>query len=170
MYDFEPLRAKMLRELKEISDKEDFSRHDLDDVHKLTASITGLEHLTPHKMAAVHESDEAALIGERHSADHLTVDQAKKWVSRMKNADGTTGPHWSYEIASQLMAARGIDCNTVDFWATLCMMYSDYCKVARAYSADNPNFYADLAAAFLHDEDAAAGKLVRYWECIPDAH
>lgn len=167
MYDFEPLRAKMLRELKEISDKEDFSRHDLDDSYKLIVSIPGLDHMPQHR---VHESDETALIGEHRGADHLTVEQAKKWVSRMKNADGTTGPHWSYEVASQLMAARGIDCNAVDFWATLCMMYSDYCKVARAYSADNPNFYADLAAAFLHDEDAAAGKLVRYWECIPESH
>lgn len=168
MYQYEALRERMLEELKKISEKETFGRGDLDDVHKLTASIDRLEHLTPHKMTAVHESDEAALIGEHRGADHLTVEQAKKWVSQMKNADGTTGPHWSYEVASQLMAARGIDCNTVDFWATLCMMYSDYCKVARAYSADNPNFYADLAAAFLHDEDAAAGKLVRYWECIPD--
>ena len=67
MYQYEALRERMLEELKKISEKESFGRSDLDDVHKLTASITGLEHLTPHKMAAVHESDEAALIGECRS-------------------------------------------------------------------------------------------------------
>jgi len=41
--------------------------------------------------------------------------------------------------------------------------------VAVLFKSSSPhNFYADLAAAFLHDEDAKEGKLVRYWECIPD--
>ena len=88
----------------------------------------------------------------------------------MKNSDGTTGPHWSYDQATQLMTQRNLTCNPVDFWAALCMMYSDYSKVARAYSADNPNFYADLAAAFPNDEDAVEDKIVKYWECIPESH
>ena len=101
---------------------------------------------------------------------HLTRDEAEEWCDSMKNADGTTGPHWSYDQATQLMTQRNLTCNPVDFWAALCMMYSDYSKVARAYSADNPNFYADLAAAFLRDDDAVEDKIVKYWECIPDAH
>lgn len=101
---------------------------------------------------------------------HLTRDEAEEWCDGMKNADGTTGPHWSYDQATQLMAQRNLTCNPVDFWATLCMMYSDYSKVARAYSADNPNFYADLAAAFLRDDDAVEDKIVKYWECIPASH
>lgn len=98
---------------------------------------------------------------------HLTRDEAEEWCDSMKNADGTTGPHWSYDQATQLMTQRNLTCNPVDFWAALCMMYSDYSKVARAYSADNPNFYADMAAAFLCDEDAVKDKLVQYWEHIP---
>lgn len=98
---------------------------------------------------------------------HLTRDEAEEWCDRMKNADGTTGPHWSYDQATQLMTQRNLTCNPVDFWVALCMMYSDYSKVARAYSADNPNFYADMAAAFLCDEDAVKDKLVQYWEHIP---
>ena len=98
---------------------------------------------------------------------HLTRDEAEEWCDRMKNADGTTGPHWSYDQATQLMTQRNLTCNPVDFWGALCMMYSDYSKVARAYSADNPNFYADMAAAFLCDEDAVKDKLVQYWEHIP---
>ena len=93
--------------------------------------------------------------------------QAKDWLGKMQNADGTTGAHWSLEAASRLMVQRGIDCDPMDFWVTLNMMHSDYSKVAKAYSADNPNFYADMAAAFLCDEDAVKDKLVQYWEHIP---
>ena len=46
------------------------------------------------------------------------------------------------------------------------MMYSDYCMVARSYSADNQNFYADMAAAFLRDKDAVPGKIVEYLDSI----
>lgn len=98
---------------------------------------------------------------------HLTHDEAEEWCDSMVNADGTKGPHWTYEQASQLMAQRGIDCDPMDFWVTLNMMHSDYSKVAKAYSTNNPNFYADMAAAFLCDEDAVKDKLVQYWEHIP---
>lgn len=98
---------------------------------------------------------------------HLTHDEAEEWCDNMVNADGTKGPHWTYEQASQLMAQRGIDCDPMDFWVTLNMMHSDYSKVAKAYSTNNPNFYADMAAAFLCDEDAVKDKLVQYWEHIP---
>ena len=47
------------------------------------------------------------------------------------------------------------------------MMYSDYCAVAREHGVDTPPFYADMAAAFLHDDDAVDDKLVAYWETIP---
>lgn len=100
---------------------------------------------------------------------HLTHDEAKEWTERMVNADGTTGAHWPYEQAVQLMTQRGLDCNKDDFWAVLNMMYSDYSKVAKSYSVDNPNFYADMTAAFLRDQDAVDGKAAVYWECIADA-
>ena len=100
---------------------------------------------------------------------HLTHDEAKEWTEHMANADGTTGAHWPYEQAVQLMTQRGLDCNKDDFWAVLNMMYSDYSKVAKSYSVDNPNFYADMTAAFLRDEDAVDGKAAVYWECIADA-
>lgn len=100
---------------------------------------------------------------------HLTHDEAKEWTDCMINADGTTGAHWTYEQASQLMSQRSIDCDKNDFWAVLNMMYSDYCRVAKSYSVDNPNFYADMTAAFLRDEDAVEGKAAAYWECIAES-
>lgn len=69
-------------------------------------------------------------------------------------------------MAQNLAKQRGITCDKNDFWATMNMMYSDYGKVAKMYSVDNTNFYADMAAAFLQDKDAVDGKLVEYWERI----
>lgn len=97
---------------------------------------------------------------------HLTHDEAEEWCDRMANADGTKGPHWTLEQTADVAKQRNIDCDKVDFWAAMNMMYSDYCKVAKMYSVDNQNFYADLAAAFLRDKDAVTGKLVEYWDCI----
>lgn len=99
---------------------------------------------------------------------HLTRDEAEKWTDCMTNADGTKGAHWTYDQATQLMTQRNINCDKNDFWAVLNMMYSDYCRVAKSYSVDNLNFYADMAAAFLHDDDAVEGKAAMYWECIAD--
>ena len=66
---------------------------------------------------------------------------------------------------------RGVSPDDVSRWAwgvTMNMMYSDYCAVARSYSADNQNFYADMAAAFLRDKDAVPGKIVKYLDVIVD--
>ena len=158
MREFETLRQRMLDELKKIGAKDSFCRCDLDDALDLIRSLNGLKELNPHDAQSAHDEP---------GAKQLTMDQAKKWVAAMQNADGTTGPHWSYEAAFQLMSSRKISCNSTDFWVTLCMMYSDYCAVAKEYGADTPAFYADMAAAFLHDKDAVDDKLVEYWEHIP---
>ena len=157
MREFETLRQRMLDELKKIGAKDSFCRCDLHDSKELIDSLNGLKELYPHGEEAAQKDTEP---------EHLTMDQAKKWVGAMQNADGTTGPHWSYEAAFQLMSSRKITCHSTDFWVTLCMMYSDYCAVAKEYGADTPAFYADMAAAFLHDKDAVDDKLVEYWEHI----
>lgn len=97
---------------------------------------------------------------------HLTHDEAEEWCDSMVNADGTKGCHWTMEQTQDVAKQRGITCDKNDFWATMNMMYSDYGKVAKMYSVDNTNFYADMAAAFLQDKDAVDGKLVEYWERI----
>lgn len=99
---------------------------------------------------------------------HLSRDEAEKWCKNMVNADGTNGPHWTFDQTSSAMSQRGINCDKADFFAAMNMMYSDYCIVARAYSADNQNFYADMAAAFLNDKDAVPGKIVEYHDVIVD--
>lgn len=99
---------------------------------------------------------------------HLTHDEAEEWCDSMVNADGTKGGHWTLEQTQDVAKQRGITCDKNDFWAAMNMMYSDYGKVAKMYSVDNTNFYADMAAAFLQDKDAVDGKLVEYWVNIVD--
>lgn len=178
MKHLDALRERMWQELEDIPQQGAFGRSELDDAFKLIYSIKGIRDLEkpaavspadkPHddKPETLPEPEPKVSTGE----EHLTMAQAKDWLGKMQNADGTTGAHWNFEAASRLMVQRGIDCDPIDFWLTLNMMHSDYSKVAKAYSADNPNFYADLAAAFLCDEDAVEDKLVQYWEHIPKAN
>ena len=48
------------------------------------------------------------------------------------------------------------------------VMYSDYYGVAAKYGLDRPEFYADLAKAFLMDKDAggAEAKMAGYYHGI----
>ena len=56
-------------------------------------------------------------------------------------------------------------------WAwgvTMNMMYSDYYDVARKFGVNVPEFYAELARAFLMDKDGPGPeeKLCAYYRCI----
>lgn len=105
-----------------------------------------------------------------HEMDHrkheLSADDAKSWVSGMSNEDGSYGARWTMEQTKQVQEQRGIDCDPMHFWVSMNMMYSDYCAAAKKLGVDNPDFYAEMAKAFLHDKDAAPGKLVNYYHAI----
>ena len=96
----------------------------------------------------------------------LTQETALEWISRMKNEDGTTGPHWTMEQTEQARKQRGIDCDPLEFFVTMNMMYSDYCKAAEKANASSMDFYAYMSKAFLDDKDAQPDKLERYYHCI----
>lgn len=99
-------------------------------------------------------------------AEPMTKELAMHWTKNMKNADGTVGPHWTMEQAKQVMEQQKIDCDPIEFYVTLNMMYSDYCKVAKKYNASTVEFYAAMAKAFLEDKDAEPEKLSRYYASI----
>lgn len=97
----------------------------------------------------------------------FSLDTARAWTKKMKNADGTQGPHWTLEQAKQIMAQRKIGLDPVQFWVTLCMVYSDFSPVAKKHGLGGSlDFYADMAQAFLTDKDAKPNKLSRYYENI----
>lgn len=164
---YDDLRARMCKELHDIEERGKFCRCDLTDALDLINGINGLDAMSApteeHHKADKHE---AAHVEHATHPAHLTLEDAKRWTSKMQNADGTTGSHWTLEQTQDVAKQRCITCDKNDFWATMNMMYSDYGKVAKMYSVDNTNFYADMAAAFLQDKDAVDGKLVEYWERI----
>lgn len=49
--------------------------------------------------------------------------------------------------------------------------YSDYCAVAKKFGLDRPDFYAELAKAFLNDKDFEGEpeeKVWLYYKCISE--
>ena len=79
---------------------------------------------------------------------------------------GTHGPHWNMEQVKQVMEQREIDCDPVMFFAVLNAVYSDYYAVAKKHGVNKMDFYADLAKAWLEDEDAVEDKAGKYFQYI----
>ena len=105
--------------------------------------------------------------GSSDSYMPLNKDMADMWLKGMNNEDGTHGPHWSLEQAKQLMAQKHVDCDPIEFWAALNMVYSDYVKVAKKHGVGgNLDFYVDMAKAFLDDKDAKDDKIGRYFAYV----
>lgn len=96
----------------------------------------------------------------------LNHNAAKEWTSNLKNSDGSIGEHWTYEQTSQVMKQRNIECDPVQFYATMNMLWSDYGKVAEKFGVSNVDYWAEMAKAFLMDTDAKDDKLALYYECI----
>lgn len=121
---------------------------------KIGFSIGGeMEHLPDENRSRM-----AGMAFDRQTAD--------KWVANMKNSDGSKGPHWSFDQAKQLMQQRKIDCDPVEFYAALNAVYSDFGAVAKKHGVSNVEFFADLARAWLDDEDAVPDKAAAYYEYI----
>jgi len=85
---------------------------------------------------------------------HLDEDLAHKWVSCMKNADGSKGEHWTIEQTSQYAGSY----NKYDWYVVLNMMYSD--MYSPKFSSED---YVALAKAWLSDSDVKEHKLLKYY-------
>lgn len=97
----------------------------------------------------------------------LTREKAEEWVRKMSH----NGQMWTFEDAKRIGEECGVKDDKqsqIDFYAALNMVASDYGKVARKYGVDDERFYADLAMAFLHDEDGKrpAEKLAAYYKSV----
>lgn len=100
--------------------------------------------------------------------DHLTREEAEKWVSRMQAHDGHKGGRWTLGEVRQYAHSMGVtsEDDIIDYYALLNAMYTDYSAVAKKYGVDRSEFYFDMAKAFLHDDDAVPDKLRVYMEHI----
>ena len=106
----------------------------------------------------------------------LSKSDMHDWKQRMENEDGTRGAHYNMDqimMAAEKLNLKFDEFDEKEFCIAVNMMYSDYCKVAKHYVAPDKElmFFADLAKAFLEDEDAPEGseKLALYYHCIVDA-
>lgn len=94
------------------------------------------------------------------------------WKSMMRNEDGSRGEHFRKEQCKHAGEQAGVDIEEFGddiFCLAMNMMYSDYCKVAKKYGVDRPEYYADLAKAFLRDKDfdgKPEEKLYIYYKAI----
>lgn len=125
----------------------------------------------PSRMVADHDRHRDQEMGYAEGGEggeHLTREQAEKWVKGMKSEDGKPGPRWPYQEIKQYAGNFGIqgEEQVIEFFAVMNALYSDYCKVAKKYGVDKVDFWADLAKAFMHDKDAEPGKVALYYECI----
>lgn len=90
----------------------------------------------------------------------------------LKNSDGTRGFHYDIDQTRDLARRMGIDLQEIGekpFMVALNMIYSDYCKVAKKMGVDRPEFYGEMARAFLEDDDfdgKPEEKMYTYYMCI----
>lgn len=92
---------------------------------------------------------------------------ARKWVDKMKNSDGSTGPYFETEDAERLRKMICPECQQWEWYVAINMMHSDYAEAAQEMGVDGEEYYAHMAKAFLKDKDAGEDKLAKYMEHIP---
>lgn len=104
--------------------------------------------------------------GRASSGEGLDEHTAHDWAKKMKNADGSMGAHWTKEQVKPYMQQVGYQGDDIEFWVIMNALYSDYCKVAKKYGVDRPEYYAELTKAWLEDKDAVHDKAAMYYECV----
>jgi hypothetical protein len=81
---------------------------------------------------------------------HLEWDkpQAECSVHKMKNKDGSEGPHWTYEQTTEVLHNKGLDYNEAEWFYVLNMAYSDH-----YYEKFDTDAYIRLARDIIDDMD-----------------
>lgn len=128
-----------------------------------------------YPMSAGYEGREEM---SRHQCDGYSIGQrprgmpvfnrqmAEEWVSQMRNADGTRGPHFSMEKAKEVMKQYNVDCDPMEFWVVLNFLYSRYDQGLKKNNASTLELYACLAKAWIEDQDAVPNKLAAYYTYV----
>ena len=126
-----------------------------------------IERLPQIEIAEEMQMDRKEEEHETHE-HHLTMDDARRWAEKMKNADGSSGPHWTIAQTEQVKRENGMRCNAAEFFAVMNAIYSDFCVALKecGISEHNTDCYAKLAHAWINDQDAEEGKAKRYLEFI----
>lgn len=98
---------------------------------------------------------------------NLTEAEAKKWVSSIRNSDGSSGELITFDQAKTWLIAKGYsNININDFYAMINVMKSDYSMVAKKFNITSDDFYGELAKCFIEDKDANPYKTTLYMKYI----
>lgn len=90
----------------------------------------------------------------------IDMAKAKEIVKYMK----PFGEHWSYEKIKEFMATKGIVGQCEKYYLVMNMAYNDYYEVATNFGHQNdPEFFFELAHAFINDVDGKSHKVERYF-------
>lgn len=93
----------------------------------------------------------------------FSSDDAKMWCDNMVNSDGTHGGHWTIVETNPF---KPDDIEDYVWNVAMNAMYSDYYRPLTDAGVNYPTMYAEMAKAFLGDEDAQANKMARYYHTI----
>ena len=144
-------------------------KRQMHEIMELPATLGRAEEITVYADAicALHKLDDDHF-REPTKMMEFTREDAEKWVSHMENEDGTTGAHWAMGQTDAVANITGVNVKPCIWHTAMNMMYSDYYGVAAKYGLDRPEFYADLAKAFLMDKDAggAEAEMAGYYHGI----
>ena len=128
--------------------------------YPMSAGYEGREEMSRHQ-------GEGYSVGQRPRVMPVFNRQmAEEWVSQMRNADGTRGPHFSMEKAKEVMKQYNVDCDPLEFWVVINSLYSDYDQALKKNNASTLELYACLAKAWIEDQDAVPNKLAAYYTYV----
>lgn len=107
--------------------------------------------------------------GHAWQDDSLSIEEAREWVESMSAKGKKGGEKWSLDETTNILRQRGYRHEPAEWYAIMHAVYYDFCSVAEKYGlAKNDEFYADLAHAWLDDEDAVDNKAAVYYDCIAE--
>ena len=144
-------------------------RRTIEDIRRHGGSMEDL-----HDLDMLYRLEERMMreeTGDASDVPHLTRADAENWVAGLQNEDAAKprGGKWTPEQVKPYAQKQGIKPDGepgLEFWAVMNAMYSDYYDVAKRYNVASPDFFADMAKAFLTDKDAMEGKAARYYKSI----
>ena len=131
------------------------------DIERLAYLYIVLDHLHDDGYSGAKDNDDA----------QMTPERAKAWVEAMEGTDPERkkGGRWNTDEAKTLAKKAGwmLDGDKLaEFYAIINAMYSDFYAVAQKYGVAAPEFFADLAKAWIDDKDAKEGKAGLYWKYV----
>ena len=90
---------------------------------------------------------------------------ADRWVEAMQEEAGKE--LWGREEVEKISRKYGMDdLDKNEFYAVFNAVYTDFCEVAKKWDVDKAEFFADLARAFIEDDDAVGDKVAAYYACV----